>query len=110
MFTRKNFYQIIAELVDIQIRSHNETREDVAAVLGVSESFVKKLHSPTAEKHYNVIHLFLLANHWNISINALLPSTDTLCKLDIYRDCSADDLREKVNEMIAVLRKDDLNE
>ena len=110
MFAQNNFYQIIAELVDIQIRSHGETREAVASALGVTESFVKKLHSPTAEKHYNVIHLFLLANHWNININELIPSMDTLGKLEKYRDCSQDALREKTNEMVVVLRKDELYE
>ena len=106
MFSHNDFHQLIAELVDIKIRSHGETREDIAAALGLTESFVKKVHSPTAEKHYNVTHLFLLANHWNIEFSDLIPSAATLSKLVRYEGYSIIELQEKIDEMITVLRKD----
>ena len=106
MSKHNDFYQLIAELVDIEIRSHVETRENIASVLGLTESFVKKVHSPTAEKHYNVIHLFLLANHWNIEISDLIPSAKNLSRLVKYEGVSIVELQEKIDAMITNLRED----
>lgn len=76
----RNFNRIVAELVDYYATQKHKSRNDIAAILGVSLSFVNKVHSapkkPRNERHYNAKHIFLIADNFKIDINSLFPSKE----------------------------------
>ncbi|NVY96156.1 helix-turn-helix transcriptional regulator [Lactobacillus sp. DCY120] len=53
---------------------------DLAACLGVSEQFIKNVHSSQVNSHYNVFHLWKISNYLGISISDLFPSSFKLYK------------------------------
>lgn len=95
----ETFYQLVAELIDKKMQEKGKKRLDIAQDINVSESFAKKLHSPSANKHYNMKHLFLLSKYWNVSVDSFMPTKENLKGLHRYMDKSdeyIDDLLEKI--------------
>lgn len=102
------FYQIIAELVDRERRIRVDKREYIASLIGCTESYIRKIHSPTTNKHYKLEHLYLLSNYWQIDINALLPSTSNLKKLPAYQNCSDNELENEMKKVLNSIKKENI--
>jgi hypothetical protein len=95
------FYQLVAELVDKKMQEKGKKRMDIAHDINVSESFAKKLHSPPANKHYNMKHLYLLSKYWGVSVDSFMPTKENLKGLHRYRNQSEeyiDTVLEKIEE------------
>lgn len=96
---KKLFHQIITELVERERRIRSEKREYLASQLNLTESYLRKIHSPSTNKRYSLEHLYLLSLHWNINISYLTPSLTTLKLLPAYQNLSKKEL-ENIMEKI----------
>lgn len=89
---KKLLHQITAELVERERRIRSEKREYLASQLNLTESYIRKIHSPSTNKHYSLEHLYLLSLHWDINISYLIPSLTTLKLLPAYQNLSKNEL------------------
>ncbi|RIO63546.1 hypothetical protein BUZ34_05230 [Staphylococcus haemolyticus] len=96
---KKLFHEIITELVDRERRIRSEKREYLASQLNLTESYLRKIHSPSTDKHYSLEHLYLLSLHWNISITCLIPSLTTLKLLPAYQNLSKKEQENIMNKI-----------
>lgn len=99
----ETFYDLVSELVDKTMREKGNTRLEIANVLNVSESFVKQVHSLSTTKHYNLKHLFLLADYWKVSIDKLVPQKNNLNELPSFKN---KDTSKVYENLILELRKE----
>ena len=51
----------------------NVTQEDIANILEVSRSYIGDIESPNTRAKYNMSHVNVLADHFNISPRIFLP-------------------------------------
>lgn len=100
------FYQIIAELVDRERRIRSDKREYIASLIDCTESYIRKIHSSSTDKHYNLEHLYLLSEHWKININSLLPSISNLKLLPAYQNYSDDELENEMEKIRCSIKKE----
>lgn len=103
-------YQLISDLVDYEALKRSEKRKDIAHLLNVEESYIRKIHSMATNKHYNIPQLYLLANYWKISVNDLLPNINNIKKLVAYTNKSNDEIQIVLDEMIEKIKEDMNNE
>jgi len=97
--SKKLFHQITTELVERERRIRSEKREYLASQLNLTESYLRKIHSPSTNKHYSLEHLYLLSLHWNINISHLIPSLSTLKLLPAYQNNSEKELEKIMNKI-----------
>lgn len=106
----EDFYNMIAELVDYYQRHFSENRAKIAEVLGVTEAYVRKIHSVNNNKHYNSKHLFLLSRHWGIDVSRLYPSEENMGLILRYQKMEMIKREEVLKKIESKLRRDDLYE
>ncbi len=71
----KDFNRFVSHLVHYHLNSSNKhTKEAIAENLGVSVSFFDKCLHGYEGKHFNLKHLFLIAETLEVSIDNLVPS------------------------------------
>lgn len=97
--TKLLFHQIVVELVDRERRIRSEKRELLAFKLNCSESYLRKIHSYSTDKHYSLEHLYILSLHWNIEISKLVPTVENLKLLPAYQDYSESKLKEIIQKV-----------
>lgn len=112
MITENEFYEIIADLVDFYQRDRQWKRSDVAELLGVSDSYIRKIHSRGSDKKYNVKQLFLLSRKFGVSISDLFPSEENLLLIERYSHLNLEERKKILKQMenILPLRKEDAYE
>lgn len=54
---------------------HKMTQEDMAAILGVSRSFVRNVENGKSRAKYNLNHIDKVADHFGLSPKDFLPGT-----------------------------------
>lgn len=104
------FYQIISDLVDIKAQERKLTRLELAIILGISESYVKQIHSAASNKHYNIFHVYLLAKEWKIKVDELSPSRENLKKLKQYSTLDDNNLNMILTEIEYEIKENENNE
>lgn len=103
---RDEFYEIISDLVDYHQRHNLETRTNISEILGVTDGYIRKIHSAGNNKKYNMKHLFLLARHWGIDISKLYPSEDNLKLIIRYESMNVEQRKEKIKELEDILKEE----
>lgn len=84
MNSEKEFFDLISQLVEEHKREKGLHNVDIAELLGVSHSFIKKIHSSSSGRKYSLKQLAILAHHWKLNIEDFIPSPKTLKKLPAY--------------------------
>lgn len=69
----RDFNDFISETIILLEKRKGITHERVASYLGVSESFIKQVSSSQYNSHYNVFHLWRLAELFNVKVDEILP-------------------------------------
>lgn len=105
-----DFYNIITDLVDYYQRHFSENRAKIAEVLGVTEGYVRKIHSVNNNKHYSSKHLFLLSRHWNIDVSKLFPSEENMGLILRYQKMDIEGRKKILMKIESNLKRDDLFE
>jgi len=71
-----DFNSFVSELVYYYLKGCPDmTVDKLAENIGVSSSFIQKcLSSPSTGKHFNLWHIYVIANALNVNISDLIPS------------------------------------
>lgn len=95
-----DFNSFVSGLVGYYLKQNNDMSINwLSEQTGLSVSFIQKAIYTPKEKHFNLRHIFLIANAMKISYNELLPSRDNY-KLICGEDISA----KEWNEYISTIR------
>lgn len=93
-----NINYFVSSLVNYHLRARtNYTVELLAEKIGISKSFINKAISSNGNKHFNVKHLFLIANALNLEPNQLFPSIDNY-KLLTNKDLNKNEWDKMVDD------------
>lgn len=94
-----DFNAFVSELVNYHIRMNKEISiAYLAEKMGVSNSFVQKAIYTPKEKHFNLKHIFLIAQAMNLSVEDLIPSRENY-KLITNKDLPKEDWQIFINEL-----------
>ena len=83
MKDQENISQIDQYVIDFVRRlrtEHNLLQDDIAAILGTTKSFISNAESNNHRAKYNLRHIDMLANHFDISPQEFLPKKSSLAK------------------------------
>lgn len=72
----REFNDYISARVNYYKTSQGLNYEKIASYLDVSENFIKQVNSSQINKHYNLYHLWKLAQLFKVSVDQLLPPID----------------------------------
>ena len=76
MMIEDEFFNIITENVKVERKKRKVSQLALALMLDhQSPSYVARIELREGNANYNLHHLFIIANEFNIDIHSLLPST-----------------------------------
>lgn len=64
-------------VIDFVIKYRNDrnlTQQNIADIIGVSRSYIRDIENPRTNAKYNLRHINALADYFNISPGAFLPT------------------------------------
>ena len=90
---RSHYFDIlVAELVDLHLRSKGLKLTDLALLLGVREDHIRKIHSTSSDKRYTLDQLYIISEHWKCSIDYFIPNLQNIKKLKRFYNANESEL------------------
>lgn len=95
----QEFNNFISDTVGWYERSNGLNHERISSYLGVSESFIKQIHSYQSKAHYNAYHLWKLSQLFDVTIDdLLLPVNDFGKFIKIRPNATKEDYMSLLNK------------
>lgn len=107
---KKGFFDLVSRLVDEHKREKGLSYHDIAELLNVSESQIKKIHSYSSDRKYKLIQLVILAHHWELNVEEFIPTSKTLKKLGAYQTYTEEELDQFCKELYSNISSEVLKE
>lgn len=108
--SKKEFFDLVSRLVEEHKREKGLLNKEIACLLNVSESHIRKIHSYSSDRNYTLIHLVILAHHWKLDVEEFIPTSRTLKKLGNYQSYTEEELDQFCKKLYSDISSEILKE